>query len=438
MKDDQRIQLLKELLLELHHGASPESIQERFEAHFTGVSALEISLMEHELMGADTGITFEDVMKLCDVHANLFKKAVQGVELADAEHPGHPVKLFKEENLALRATLLRIRRLLETYAETSDDEVRVELSKGLERQYGLLGQFDRHYRRKEELFFPVMEGYGHDAPPKVMWGVDDQIRDLFVVAKQSLQDKLSSNPSQVRADFEAFAVEFESMIFKEESILLMILLETFTQDDWLKIAEESPAFGYAIIQPSQVWQPHREGFGVAKAEPTAEQSQIIETPDGYLTISFQPKESQQKLDRQTAQAFGKGYLSLEQADLILNHLPMEITFVNKEDVFQYYNDAVPTEEMIFPRTPSQIGRNVELCHPPKLLPKVKRIFTALRSGEKDKFEMWFKSESRGQFVHVTYKAVRDAQGEFQGVLEYVQDIAPYRAIDTDFYREIED
>ena len=27
--------------------------------------------------------------------------------------------------------------------------------------------------------FPIMEKYGHDSPPKVMWGVDDQIRELF-------------------------------------------------------------------------------------------------------------------------------------------------------------------------------------------------------------------------------------------------------------------
>ena len=116
---------------------------------------------------------------------------------------------------------------------------------------------------------------------------------------------------------------------------------------------------------------------------------------------------------------------------------MEITFVNKDDIFQYYNDSVPADEMIFKRTPSQIGRNVELCHPPKFLDKVRRIFKALREGERDKFEMWFKSESRGKFVHVTYAAVRDESGEFQGVLEYVQDIQPFRDIDRDFYRDLD-
>ncbi|MCP1640106.1 DUF438 domain-containing protein [Streptococcus gallinaceus] len=435
---DERIHILRDILLELHNGASPESVQERFDATFAGVSAIEISLMEHELMNSDAGVTFEDVMELCDVHANLFKNAVQGVEVADTDHSGHPVRIFKDENLALRAALIRVRRLLETY-QTADEDIRNDLMKGLQRQLGLVGQFERHYQRKEELFFPIMESYGHDSPPKVMWGVDDQIRDLFTVALKKAEQLPDDSIEEVTAAFEAFAVEFESMIFKEESILLMILMEAFTQDDWLKIAAESDAFGYAIIRPSEKWIPSREQFEQAtepQAEEVAEQAnqQIIDTPQGQFTITFTPKESE-AVDRTSPQSFGNGYLSVEQANLILNHLPMEITFVNKEDIFQYYSDSVPSDEMIFKRVPSQVGRNVELCHPPKLLPKVKKIFAALRSGEKDQFVMWFKSESRGQFVHVTYVAVRDKDGEFQGVLEYVQDIAPYREIDTDFYRE---
>ena len=436
---EDRIHILRDILLDLHHGASPESVQERFNANFAGVSAIEISLMEHELMNSDTGITFEDVMELCDVHANLFKDAVAGVDLAESDHPGHPVRVFKDENLALRAALIRVRRLLDSYAECDEPNSQEEISKGLKRQLDLLGQFDRHYQRKEELFFPIMEAYGHDAPPKVMWGVDDQIRDLFELVRKTAVQLPQSDIQEVKATFEAFAQEFESMIFKEESILLMILLETFTQDDWLKIAAESPVYGYAIIRPAAQWQPQRVRFEAASpAQPADQQQQIIDTPQGRFTIQFTPNEAGEQVNRTTAQPFGNGYLSVEEANLILNHLPLEITFVNKEDIFQYYNDSTPAEKMIFKRTPSQVGRHVELCHPPKLLPRVKKIFSALRSGKKDKFDMWFKSESRGQFVHVTYAAVRDAQGEFQGVLEYVQDIAPFRAIDTDVYREIED
>ena len=105
----------------------------------------------------------------------------------------------------------------------------------------------------------------------------------------------------------------------------------------------------------------------------------MKLPEGQFTISFTPKpKTETVVDRETTQPFGNGYLSVEQANLILNHLPLEITFVNKDDIFQYYNDNVPANEMVFKRTPSQIGRNVELCHPPKVLDKVKKIFELLK------------------------------------------------------------
>ncbi|WP_155970957.1 DUF438 domain-containing protein [Streptococcus ruminantium] len=440
--NNQRIEILKRILLDLHNGANPEEVQAQFNQHFTGVSALEISMMEHELMSSDTGITFEDVMGLCNIHANLFKGAITDVEVADIDQEGHPVSVFKQENLALRAALLRIRRILDQYDQVKESELQTQLLQGLKRQFSLLGQFENHYTRKEKVFFPIMERYGHDAPPKVMWGVDDEIRDLFKIAYQSLE---SGEMSALKENFEVFAKEFEEMIFKEEAILLMILLEIFTQDDWIQVAEDSNVYGYAIVKPTAKWIPHREVFGEIaeqEVEPhppkiNAPNQQIIDTPEGRFTITFTPKEKSERIqDRTSPQTFGNGYLSVEQANLILNHLPLELTFVNKDDIFQYYNDSHPVEDMIFKRTPSQIGRHVELCHPPKILDKVKKIFDLLRTGQKEQVSMWFKSETMGKFVYVVYKAVRDNQGEFQGVLEYVQDIQPFFDLEGEFHRDI--
>ena len=423
---EKRIEVLKDILLRLHNGESAENVQEEFDKHFTGVSAIEISLMEHELMNSDSGVTFEDVMKLCNVHANLFKGAIKDVEVTDSEHPGHPVQVFKQENLAFRAAIIRIRRILDNYKNVEDEETQGAVLKGLNRQLNLLGTFDIHYKRKEELMFPLMERYGHTAPPKVMWGVDDEIRDLFKEVINEVQKLPNADILEIKEKFEIFVKEFEEMIFKEESILLMILLETFNQDDWLTIACDSKSYGYAIITPAEEWIPHRED----------ELTKVIKTSEGEFTISFKPNKKEEIINRDSQQKFGEGYLSVEQANLILNHLPLEITFVNKDDIFQYYNKQIGEEEMIFPRVPSQIGRNVELCHPPKYFEKVKIIMQNLREGKKDKYEMWFKSESRGKFVHITYAAVRNEKGEFEGVLEYVQDIKPYRDIDTDLNREL--
>lgn len=346
---ENRIEILKDILLRLHHGTDAKSVQEDFDQHFTGVSALEISMMEHELMGTDTGITFEDVMSLCNVHANLFKGAISDVDVPDAEQEGHPVYVFKQENLALRAAMLRIRRIIENYEKAENEEFHPDLIRGLKHQMSLLGQFQNHYNRKENLFFPVMERYGHDAPPKVMWSVDDNIRALFEKAQTAVEQLPDLTIEEISSAFEAFAKEFEEMIFKEEAILLMTLLETLTQDDWLAIAEESDAYGYAIIKPTTKWQPHRENFedtkqDLAHSTNQTEDSQensttdnqlikVIDTPEWQFTISFTPKKESQSFDRTSQQSFGNGYLSVEQANLILNHLPLEITFVNKDDIF---------------------------------------------------------------------------------------------------------
>ena len=74
-------------------------------------------------------------------------------------------------------------------------------------------------------------------------GVDDEIRDLFKLAKEEAEKLPNAEIVVVKEKFEVFVKEFEEMIFKEESILLMILLETFTQDDWLSIAKDSDAYG---------------------------------------------------------------------------------------------------------------------------------------------------------------------------------------------------
>lgn len=480
---DQRIQVLKDILLRLHHGASPDSVEADFQAHFSDVSPIEVSLMEHELMNGDHGVGFEDVMKLCTVHAKVMAAGVQGKEVPDSEQEGHPVWIFKQENLALQAGLHRIQRLLDALesAESQGQDLDPGLLRGLTRQYQLLDQFQRHYRRKEELFFPIMESYGHDAPPKVMWGVDDQIRDLFGLAKQALKGLVDqagdASVVQVLATYQAFVQEFKDMIFKEEAILIPLLLSLFSEDDWLAIAKDSPEFGYAIIQPDKEWVPSRVKFGEqgesgelagagrgveAQNEGPAEAPADVPASAGQAgqgskratgpaadlaanstaglatksvansaTGSVSDSASSSAAGPTTSPApnpeadlpFGGGYLSLKEANLILNHLPFEITFIDKDDLFKYFNTSMAIENKLFPRVPSAIGRHVKMCHPPRSLDMVMTLIDDLKHKRRTSESMWF-HRSDGRFAYVTYIGVFDDQDQYMGVLEYVHDIAP--------------
>ena len=469
---DQRIQVLKDILLRLHHGASPDSVEADFQAHFSDVSPIEVSLMEHELMNGDHGVGFEDVMKLCTVHAKVMAAGVQGKDVPDSQQEGHPIWIFKQENLALQAGLHRIQRLLDALesAESQGQDLDPGLLRGLTRQYQLLDQFQRHYRRKEELFFPIMESYGHDAPPKVMWGVDDQIRDLFGLAKQALKGLVDqagdASVAQVLATYQAFVQEFKDMIFKEEAILIPLLLSLFSEDDWLAIAKDSPEFGYAIIQPDKEWVPSRVKFGAESsaqagrgaAGQTGQPAQAQALPDtgapagasqagnqasGPATDSVSDSASNpatsptakpvenSATDSTASPApnpeadlpFGGGYLSLKEANLILNHLPFEITFIDKNDLFKYFNTFIAIENKLFPRVPSAIGRHVKMCHPPRSLDMVMTLIDDLKHKRRTSESMWF-HRSDGRFAYVTYIGVFDDQDQYMGVLEYVHDIAP--------------
>ena len=456
---DQRIQVLKDILLRLHHGASPDSVEADFQAHFSDVSPIEVSLMEHELMNGDHGVGFEDVMKLCTVHAKVMAAGVQGKEVPDSQQEGHPVWIFKQENLALQAGLHRIQRLLDALesAESQGQDLDPGLLRGLTRQYQLLDQFQRHYRRKEELFFPIMESYGHDAPPKVMWGVDDQIRDLFGLAKQALKGLVDqagdASVAQVLATYQAFVQEFKDMIFKEEAILIPLLLSLFSEDDWLAIAKDSPEFGYAIIQPDKEWVPSRVKFGAesaaqnegpagasadasAGADQAGSGSNLATGPvagptENSTASSASDSATNSAVDSTASPAsnpeadlpFGGGYLSLKEANLILNHLPFEITFIDKNDLFKYFNTSIAIENKLFPRVPSAIGRHVKMCHPPRSLDMVMTLIDDLKHKRRASESMWF-HRSDGRFAYVTYIGVFDDQDQYMGVLEYVHDIAP--------------
>lgn len=382
----ERQEKLKELMLRLHQGEKEEIIQEEFNKHFDSVSPYEIQVMERNLM--QEGITYEEIMRLCKIHASLMSAKVEAGEgMPDFEKEGHPVMVLKKENLAIRGAIDRIERLLQAYLSSKDEE----LLKGLKRQIGLLDQFENHYLRKEYALFPIMESKGITAPPKVMWGVHDEIREIYKNFKQAFDEQ----SDDVMEQFLVAKEELLEMIFKEENILIPMVAQAFHVDDWEKMAQDTPQYGYCIVTPEAEWKVEKKPSTIQSKE------EIQETGDIPLST---------------------GSLSLEQLDLLLNLLPMELSFVDKDNIVKYYNEG-NSEEKIFKRTKSAIGRDVINCHPPKIHAIVTQLFEQLRSGQKEKEEMWFKKEDK--MIHVTYHAVRNAQGEYMGVLEYVQNIAPY-------------
>lgn len=388
LQTEKRQKKLKELILRLHDGDDEDAIKDDFRKHFSNVSALEISVMERRLM-ADEGLEATEIMRLCNVHAAIFAESVADPENMpdDFEKPGHPIHVLKQENLALEGALDRVERLLEIYVTEPDDELR----QGLLKQIDLLWQVDNHYSRKENSFFPLMENYDITAPPKVMWGVDDKIRNLIKQFKNYL---IEYRYEELLDHYAELKYEMQEMVVKEEDILIPMVAEVFNEDDWIMISEEMDDIGYTIVKPDEKWVPERTSF---------------EDSQGDLNLDSNIK-------------IGTGHLNLDEIRLILNKLPLEITYVDAQNKVKYFNEG----KKILPRTPNAIGRDVMNCHPPKSQKTVTKLIEQLRTGEKDSASAWF--EAREKFIKITYDALRDDEGQYLGVLEYVQDIGPLKEL----------
>lgn len=386
-----RKNVIKEIIRELHDGKTVEEVKEKFSNAFNGVSASEISEAEGALIAE--GLPIQEVQRLCDVHASVFKGSIEEIHRPtdESEIPGHPAYILKKEN-----------RVIEDIIEKDIKPYVIDFYKGANKlllQNGLnkLTKMEIHYLKKENILFPYMEKYGVTAPPKVMWGVDDEIRDMLKEARNLLNTD-SFNETELQNKIELLIEKVLEMIFKEENILLPMLLETLTQDEWVEILKDSKEIGY-IIDYVPKWIPQEEYKKELKEE--LEESQKDEN---LITLPT-------------------GVFKVEELESVLNCLPFDITFVDKDDKVKYFSES---SERIFPRTKSVIGRNVSNCHPPASVHIVEKIVEDFKNGVKDHEDFWINMGEK--IIYIRYYAVRNEKKEYLGVLEVTQDIKPIKDI----------
>ncbi|QDY85387.1 DUF438 domain-containing protein [Paenibacillus polymyxa] len=395
----ERQRTLKEIIKELHAGKSVEEVKARFAEAVGGVSVAEISAMEHALM-TEEGIPVSEVQRLCSVHTSIFKGSIEDIHRPSGpeEQPGHPVHTFKLENREIeRLVNFKLALHAEQFQKEDSPKVIYKLLEDL----SLLMDLDKHYSRKENLVFPYLERYGIFGPTKVMWGVDDGIRAAIKDTKQLLTE-YNGDREQIGQALAHIMSEVNEMIFKEENILLPMALSKLTEDEWLKIARESEEIGFCLTAPEREWIPERAKNPVEAPEQTEGTSA---TPQGFVR-------------------FETGIVSVQQLELLLNHLPVDLTFIDENDVVRYFSHG---KERIFARTKAVIGRTVQNCHPPQSVHVVEKLLEDFKAGRKDVEDFWIPIKDK--FVYIRYFAIRDAEGRYLGTLEFTQNIAPIRALE---------
>ena len=391
---EMRQKAIKDIIRKLHEGKTVEEVKAIFEEAFHGVSASEISVAESALIAE--GLPLEEVQSLCDVHAAVFKGSIEEIhqETDPALIPGHPVNTLVRENKKINHIMDKEIRPYLSLTMFDDKDAFQRLLNGMEQ----LKDLAIHYQKKENLLFPYMEKYGITAPPKVMWGVDDEIRAEVKEVTDKLLNKAEKNDTLLKKTEEVLD-KIGEMIFKEENIMIPMLIEQLTEEEWKVIADESLEIGFIIdhvptYQPGEAAQKKAEEE--KKEEPEA--SGLIKLPSGEWTH--------------------------EELTATLNTLPFDLTFVDKNDQVKYFSEG---KERAFPRTRTILGRNVSNCHPPASVHIVEKIVEDFKNGVKDHEDFWIKMA--GKYVLIRYFAVRNEQGEYLGVLELTQDIKPIQEIE---------
>lgn len=379
---------LQQLIKSLHEGKTVDEVKDEFKRDFGEVSTSEISQIEQALV--KEGLPVEEVQRLCDVHATVFHGSIADIHASRdySKVKGHPINVLLEENDAIEKLINEeLLVYLEKYLKDRDNNSYLMLRIGFDR----LTEVDIHYKRKENLIFPYLEKHSITAPPKVMWGIDDEIRDEIKEVKEMLSS-VSIDINVLETKIRAVLKKTSDMVFKENNILVPLLSETFTFYDWVKIDEATPEIGYCLVKPSQSWK-------LEKKEVTTE-----DTDKAVLKGEVE---------------FDAGHLLPVEINAIFNTIPIDITFVDANDKVKYFSQA---KDRIFVRPKTIIGRDVNMCHPPASVHVVEKIVESFRNGTKDHEDFWIRAKDK--FIYIRYFAVRDSEGNFLGTLEVTQDIKP--------------
>ncbi len=262
-----------------------------------------------------------------------------------------------------------------------------------------------HYTRKQNQLYPLLEKKGFDRPTVTMWTFDDMISNSV----KKLRPLLEAN------DEEAFIAQVKELIpylrdlmDKEEAILYPTSLALIKEEEFEEMKSGDQEIGFAFFEVAGT---EKEKDDIRPTDSFAQELQSLLAKHGYAVGRDQP------LDVTT------GKLTLEQINLIYQHLPFDISFVNEDELVQFYSD---TDHRIFPRSKNVIGRKVENCHPRKSVHIVREIVEKMRSGEQSKAEFWI--DKPNLFIYITYYAVRDKRGDFRGILEVMQDCTHIRSL----------
>ena len=341
-----------------------------------------------------------------------------------------------------------------------------------------LRSFTVHYAKKGDLLYPLLKvKYDISGPSQVMWTVDDEIRDTLGELKRELTEKskgvralkntgedlddeeeeyIRSKAEIAESILNSFFLKnylavrnrMEEMIYKEENILFPMCALQFQKEEWIQIYFDSKDYEACFSVENETWKEAEENGNTpekwraveAAGESEREKSgkEASEEHSGDFHNAALPQGAGKMLEdllRRVESLEGKsgnrgespsgsdgeiimpgGHLNKNELIAMLNTLPVEITFVDKDNINRFFNEG----PKVFKRPQMAIDREVFSCHPPKVEPMVRMIIGNFRDGKEDEVPIWM--EKGGKPFLVRYMAVRDKEQNYVGTLEAVTDM----------------
>lgn len=410
----QRKALLKHMIQELHKGEAPEMVKSRVKELLKNIPYNEVVEVEQELISE--GLPEEEVLKFCDIHSSVLEGSITSHH---AEMPAaHPVDTLKKENREVEKVTKKVKEIFESIPAVSsgaDDEISA-LTLKLKGLFNSLYDLDKHYKRKEYLLFPFLEKAAITGPPKVMWGKHDEIREQLKASIEALEPGSITTKEELMSVVVLLlgpAVEaVESMIMKEEEILIPMCLEKFSEENWYQIYMETPVYGYCLYDTRDEWKPEEhvvESFNKSQMEEGGPAVSGVSYSDGApIRLS-------------------SGSFDMKELEALFVTIPIDITYVDANDKVKFFSHS---PNRVFERNRSIIGRDVRLCHPPGSVNIVEQILVDFKSGKENQAKFWL-SNFMGRFVYIEYTALRGKDNEYLGVIEVTQDITEFRKLQGD-------
>lgn len=397
--DDKKIERIINIKLDFLRGKiSLEAAKEEMKKSFDEVTAQEFAICEQylEQYGISDDILAERMEEILEIFDGILVSDELDLPL------GHPIRTYQEEVKAIRIVLDEMRNMLQ----------RKFIKNQWAELYDKLSEISIHFSRKQNQLFPALERKGFDKPSKVMWTLDNDIRDIIKKAKEYLRSDEDNEFLKLQDE----VIEMvEDMMVKEEEILYPTSVDLLSHEDFVEMRIGDDEIGYCLIEPPLPYgnKGDKEADASLNNELLKDLANVLQKHGVLNTTS-----NSEVLD------VSQGKLTLEQINLIFKHLKVDLSYVDENEIVKFYSD---TKHRVFPRSAGVIGRQVQNCHPRESVDIVEEIIRAFREGEQDEAEFWL--EMGGKFIYIVYNAVRDEEGNFKGVLEMMQDATHIRSLE---------